>query len=64
MEQDLEKGLRQGEANVVIRQLTRRFGPLPQATQDHLKQATTEQLELWADRVLEAKTLESIFDSH
>ena len=64
LEQGLEKGMQQGEANVVIRLLTRRFGSLPQATQDHLKQATTEQLELWTDRVLEAKTLESIFDSH
>ena len=64
LEQGLEKGLRQGEANVVIRLLTKRFGSLPQAVQDHLNQASTEQLELWVDRVLEAKTLESIFDSH
>jgi flagellar biosynthesis/type III secretory pathway protein FliH len=64
LEQGLKKGVQKGEANVVIRLLTKRFGPLSLIMLDRLNQATIEQLELWADRVLEAKTLESVLGDH
>ena len=44
------------------RQLTKRFGPLSPDTAQRLQTATTEQLELWADRILEAPTLAAVFD--
>ncbi|MGF1546416.1 MAG: DUF4351 domain-containing protein [Thiotrichales bacterium] len=62
LEQGLEQGLREGQAELLRRQLTRRFGPLPSATQTRLAQATLAQLETWADNILDAETLEAVFD--
>ena len=41
-------------------QLTRRFGPIPDWAEQQLTQATTEQLEAWALRVLDATSLDSV----
>lgn len=64
LEKGLEKGKIQGEAAVLQRQLTKRFGPLTEETQMRLKTATLEQLDLWAERILDAPTLTGIFDEH
>ncbi|MBF0438007.1 MAG: DUF4351 domain-containing protein [Magnetococcales bacterium] len=50
-----------GEAKIILRQLTRRFGPLPSAIQEKIAQANAESLELWGDRVLDADSLENVF---
>ena len=60
-EQGIEEGRREGEMIVLERQLTRRFGPLPESLQVRLHSATTEQLEHWADQILEAARLEDVF---
>ena len=39
-------------------------GPLSPDTAHRLQTATTEQLELWADRILDAPTLAAVFDEH
>ena len=57
----LQQGLQQGEANVLRRQLTRRFGALPSWAEQRLGQAGEAELESWADRILEAQTLEDVF---
>ena len=54
------KGELKGEANVLERQLTKRFGPLSDDTRARLKNATAGQLELWADRILDAPTLAAV----
>ena len=54
-------GLRAG---LLQRQLIKRFGPLPGAIQRRLDQATSEQLEIWAERILEAPNLPAVFDDH
>ena len=41
--------------------LARRFGPLPLWAEAKLGQAGQSQLEAWADRVLDAATLEDMF---
>ena len=64
LEQGLLEGELKGEANVLERQLTKRFGPLSDDTRTRLKNATAEQLELWADRILDAPTLAAIFGNH
>ncbi|WP_420887096.1 DUF4351 domain-containing protein [Candidatus Competibacter phosphatis] len=56
-----KKGLAQGEALLLQRQLARRFGPLPSDVIAQLGTATTEQLECWGDRVLDAASLEDVF---
>lgn len=44
------------------RMLTKRFGNLPFAIEMRLTQALIADLELWNDRILEAKTLTDVFD--
>lgn len=56
------EGRTEGEARVLRRQLTRRFGPLPAWVEAKLAGAGSDQLEAWADRVLETTTLEEIFE--
>jgi hypothetical protein len=59
----IEKGIQQGEVIVLKRQLTRRFGPLPAWAEQRLEQASPQELEGWAERVLEAQRLEDVFAS-
>ncbi|GHT92626.1 hypothetical protein FACS1894116_03120 [Betaproteobacteria bacterium] len=56
------RGLLEGEAKVLARQLARRFGPLPKWAAARVQEADAEQLETWADAVLEATTLGEVFD--
>lgn len=55
------EGKLEGEALILQRQLTKRFGILSDSTLTRLHSATSEQLELWADRVLDAPTLQEVF---
>ena len=57
----IERGRQEGEAAILRRQLTRRFGPLPTWAEDRLTQASLPELERWADRVLEAQQIEEVF---
>jgi len=58
----MEEGREKGEQILLQRLLVRRFGPLPVALQQRLEQADAEQVEQWADRFIDAGTLEAIFD--
>ncbi len=60
-QQGLEQGISQGQARVLQRQLTRRFGLLPDSIQARLEAAASDELETWLDRILEAKTLDEVF---
>jgi len=59
--QGISQGVFQGELAVLRRQLTLRFGPLPIWAEAKLNAAGQSQLEAWADRVLDAPTLEAMF---
>ena len=61
LQQGLQEGFQQGEVFVLTRLLTRRFGPLPDWATERLAQASREDLEHWAERVLEAQRLDDIF---
>ena len=63
LEQGIEQGIHRGEAAVLKRQLKRRYGDLPEWVEERLAQASREELESWADRVLDAKRLEDVFGS-
>ena len=56
-----QKGIEKGEALLLQRQLVRRFGELPGDILARIAAASAEQLELWGDRVLDAKTLAEVF---
>jgi hypothetical protein len=58
------EGKAEGKVETLARQLTRRFGPLPEWVPERLAVASVEQLDLWADRVLDAATLEAVFGGH
>ena len=60
LKQGLEQGVYRGEARLLRRLLIRRFGALPAWAEARLEQAGEEELEVWADRVLEGATLEDV----
>jgi predicted transposase YdaD len=55
------EGEAKGAAHVLVRQLTRRFGVLPDEARQRIDTAPLEQLEAWSDRVLDATTLDEVF---
>lgn len=59
-----EKGIQIGHAGMLQRQLTHRFGSLPQTLQDRLRQATPKQLETWSLNLLDASSLEQVFQEN
>jgi len=50
----------EGEAKLLVRQLTRRFGPLPKWAQTRVSKAKSEQLEKWADAIFDASNLTEV----
>jgi flagellar biosynthesis/type III secretory pathway protein FliH len=55
------EGRQEGEAIILELQLERRFGPLEAAIRARLKSAAPQQLERWAENILDAATLEEVF---
>ncbi len=60
-EAGLLQGIQQGEAAVLRRQLKRRFNEIPRQVEKRLEQAGRDELETWADRVLDAERIEDVF---
>ena len=56
------EGEQEGERRVLRRQLVKRFGSLPEWAEQRLIQAGIAQLEQWADRILDATALETVFE--
>jgi len=61
LQQGRQEGIQQGEVALLRRLLVRRFGSLPSWAAQRLEQASLEELERWADRVLDAPTLADVF---
>lgn len=57
----LEQGRAQGAVALLERQLTQRFGPLPQTVRKKLEKASVAQVEAWSDALLEAQSLKQVF---
>jgi predicted transposase/invertase (TIGR01784 family) len=60
-QEGIQQGMQQGEGILLRRQLIRRFGTLSNVIEARLTQASTEQLESWGDRILDAKSLDEVF---
>ena len=58
----LHQGVERGERNVLERQLRHRFGLLPASVVERLGRASSDQMEAWADNVLDAETLDEVFE--
>lgn len=61
MQQGIQRGLIEGRADTLRRQLTLKFGELPPAASEHLAQAKEAELTLWLERVLFANSLDEVF---
>jgi len=59
--QGLHQGLHQGKAQLLERQLARRFGPVPESVRQRLAAASESELEAWALNVLDASALDAVF---
>jgi len=59
-----QEGRQEGEAAVLLRQLTRRFGPLGAPVTEKIRQASPAELEQWADNILDARSLDAVFQPH
>jgi predicted transposase/invertase (TIGR01784 family) len=55
------QGHQEGEARLLLRQLQHRFGVLPEDVQARVQCAQPEQLELWGEQMLDAATLDALF---
>ena len=64
MQQGISQGRVEGERALLRRQLRRRFGRLSPETVERVGQASVRDLESWADNVLDARTLDEVFDSN
>jgi len=62
-EEGVQKGLQQGQVELLIRQLTHRFGPLPDEVRPRLERATPAEIATLADHILEANSLDQVFDN-
>lgn len=55
---ETQKKFRQTALSLLVRRITKRFGELPERVQSNLDAATPAQIKLWADKTLEAQTLD------
>ncbi|MBF0125469.1 MAG: DUF4351 domain-containing protein [Magnetococcales bacterium] len=62
-EQAKTRGVTEGQAAILLRQLRRRFQDLPTWIEEKVAAADLQQLERWSDRILDAESLVDLFDS-
>ena len=60
----LQKGRQEGLAELLLLQLTSRFGPQGDALSERVRTASSAQLEQWAKSILDARTLDEVFRIH
>jgi len=63
-QQLLMQGRQEGEATMLLRQLTRRFGSLGAPMTEKIRQASSAELGQWADQILDATRLDDVFATH
>ncbi|MCS0607379.1 DUF4351 domain-containing protein [Massilia solisilvae] len=61
-EEGREEGRKEALSELLSRQLEKRFGQLPQPIRDRLKQAGPADLEHWGETLLDAPTLDHVFN--
>ncbi len=60
----INDAVKRGEANILTLLLNQRFGELPSWVSQKLSNATSQQIERWSGNVLNADSLEQVFESH
>jgi hypothetical protein len=51
----------EGRADTLLRQLQKRFGPVPEAVVRRVRRSSIKKLDTWLDRVLDAESLAEVF---
>jgi len=57
-----EEGIGQGEARVLLRQLTLKFGPVSESVRSRVESADAETLLRWSEQVLSADRVEDVVE--
>jgi hypothetical protein len=57
------EGRVEGEAHMFVRLMEKRFGVVPPELRERIRAANAATLEVWAERILEAPDLQSVFES-
>ncbi len=60
-EEGREEGRREGEAVILLRQLERKFGPLKSGIRQRIESADADQLLVWGERFVTARSLAEVF---
>jgi len=60
-EEGWRKGRKEGEAQVLIRLIERKFGPISEQLRRQIESADSEQRLTWAERILSAERIEEVF---
>lgn len=63
IERGMQRGRVDGERAVLRRQLRRRFGSLSPEIAERVGEASAADIETWAEKVLDADTVEEVFNS-
>ncbi|AHE96961.1 hypothetical protein THITH_00270 [Thioalkalivibrio paradoxus ARh 1] len=63
MDKGREEGIGQGEARMLLRLLTLKFGPLPEPVPTRIESADADTLLRWSERVLTADHLDEVFEA-
>jgi len=58
----IKEGQKTGQASMLRNLLTRKFGPLPEPIQQRLSNASPHELETWSLNLLEATSLDEVFN--
>ncbi len=60
-EEGRRKGRKEGEAAMLLRQLSRLYGPLAQAVEERVRGAEADQLLEWGERLVTSGSLDEVF---
>lgn len=60
-QQGMQQGMQQGQTKLLILLLTHRFGDLPDELRERVEQASLEEIDTWAGRILDAESLGQVF---
>ena len=60
IEKGLAQGIEKGQAGLLLRLMERRFGALPESVRQRVRDASASELEVWAEAVLDAASLEEV----